>query len=224
MTKILIGTPAHDGRLDVWYTNSLINTVKMSFEKGVRIDPIYTSFDSLIQRARNSLFKIAVEQDYDYLFFIDSDVEWEPEWFYRILECPEDIVGAALVKKSDDNEGYTCKLLNKKLELNERKNLVKADGVGTGFLKFSRKAIHTLWDNSPEYKNEERMDDTPDRLVCNVEIKNGILISEDYILCNKAKQLGFDLWLDPTITINHMGPKKFRGDIDRFLRKAGYHV
>ena len=105
MTKILIGTPAHDGRLDVWYTNSLINTVKMSFEKGVRIDPIYTSFDSLIQRARNSLFKIAVEQDYDYLFFIDSDVEWEPEWFYRILECPVDIVGAALVKKSDDNEG-----------------------------------------------------------------------------------------------------------------------
>jgi len=224
MKKILIGTPAHDGRLDVWYTNSLINTVKMSFDKGVLIDPIYTSFDSLIQRARNSLFKIAVEQNYDYLFFVDSDVEWEPEWFYRILEYSEDIVGAALVKKSDENEGYTCKLLDKKLQLNERKNLVKANGVGTGFLKFSKKAIHALWNSSPEYKNEERLGDTPDRLVCNVEIKNGILISEDYILCDKAKQLGFDLWLDPTITINHIGPKKFRGDIHNFLRKTGYHV
>src|SRR5210317_1291874 len=142
MKRILIGTPSHDGRLDVWYTNSLINTVKMSFDKGVRVDPIYTSFDSLLQRARNSLFKIAVEQNYDYLFFVDSDVEWEPEWFYRILEYSEDIVGAALVKKSDENEGYTCKLLDKKLQLNERKNLVKANGVGTGFLKFSRKAIH----------------------------------------------------------------------------------
>ena len=173
MTKILVGTPAHDGRLDVWYTNSLVNTVKMSFEKDVHVDPIYTSFDSLIQRARNSLFKIAVEEDYDYLFFIDS-------------------VGSALVKKSDDQEGYTCKLVNKKLELNERKNLVKADAVGTGFLKFSKKAVHALWDNSPEYKNEEKMDDAPDRLVCNVEIRNGILISEDYLLCKKAKDLGFD--------------------------------
>jgi len=224
MKRILIGTPSHDGRLDVWYTNSLINTVKMSFDKGVLIDPIYTSFDSLIQRARNSLFKIAVEQNYDYLFFVDSDVEWEPEWFYRILEYSEDIVGAALVKKSDENEGYTCKLLDKKLQLNERKNLVKANGVGTGFLKFSKKAIHALWNSSPEYKNEERLGDTPDRLVCNVEIKNGILISEDYILCDKAKQLGFDLWLDPTITINHIGPKKFRGGIHNFLRKTGYHV
>ena len=126
------------------------------------------------------------DEDYDYLFFIDSDVEWEPEWFYRIIEYPEDIVGAALVKKSDDQEGYTCKLVNKKLELNERKNLVKADAVGTGFLKFSKKAVHALWDNSPEYKNEEKMDDAPDRLVCNVEIRNGILISEDYLLCKKV--------------------------------------
>ena len=224
MTKILVGTPAHDGRLDVWYTNSLVNTVKMSFEKDVHVDPIYTSFDSLIQRARNSLFKIAVEEDYDYLFFIASDVEWEPEWFYRIIEYPEDIVGAELVKKSDDQEGYTCKLVNKKLELNERKNLVKADAVGTGYLKFSKKAVHALWDNSPEYKNEEKMDDAPDRLVCNVEIRNGILISEDYVLCKKAKDLGFDLWLDPTITINHMGPKKFIGNIDKFLQKLGYYV
>jgi len=96
--------------------------------------------------------------------------------------------------------------------------------VGTGFLKFSKKAIHALWDNSPEYKNEEKMDDTPDRLVCNVEIRNGILISEDYLLCKKAKDLGFDLWLDPTITINHMGPKKFIGNIDKFLQKLGYYV
>ena len=69
MKKVLIGTPAHDGRLDVWYTNSLVNTIKRSFSEGYSIDPIYTSFDSLIQRARNSLFKIAVEQNFDYLFF-----------------------------------------------------------------------------------------------------------------------------------------------------------
>ena len=68
------------------------------------------------------------------------------------------------------------------------------------------------------------MDDAPDRLVCNVEIRNGILISEDYLLCKKAKDLGFDLWLDPTITINHMGPKKFIGNIDKFLQKLGYYV
>jgi len=56
MRKVLIGTPSHDGRLDVWYTNSLLNTVRATYEteKDTYVHGIYTSYDSLVQRARNS--------------------------------------------------------------------------------------------------------------------------------------------------------------------------
>jgi glycosyltransferase involved in cell wall biosynthesis len=85
MRKVLIGTPAYDGKVDVWFAHSLVQTIKLSIEKGIQVNVIYPSYDSLVQRARNDLIKIALDGEYDDLFFIDSDVEWEPEWFFNIL-------------------------------------------------------------------------------------------------------------------------------------------
>ena len=79
MRKVLIGTPSYDGRIDVWFANSLVGTVKISEKQDIFVHAIYTSYDSLIQRARNSLFRLALQGGYDDLFFIDSDCEWEPE-------------------------------------------------------------------------------------------------------------------------------------------------
>jgi len=217
MRRVLIGTPSYDGRIDVWFANSLLGTVRMSYEKKIFVHAIYTSYDSLIQRARNSLVKLALDGGYDDLFFIDSDVEWEPEWFFRLLERPEPVVGAALIKKSG-TEGYTIKLIDKQLKYSEDKKLIQVDGVGTGFLKISRFALQKLWDMSDAYTSEGQ----EHRMICDIKVENGDLISEDYILCNKWKSLGYKTWVDPTITINHIGTKKFKGDFGAFIKKTGY--
>ena len=85
MRKVLIGTPAHDGRVDVWFANSLVNTIKLTAKKDVEINPVYMSYDSLVQRARNDLVRLALEENYDDLIFIDSDEEWDPEWIFKLL-------------------------------------------------------------------------------------------------------------------------------------------
>ena len=86
MRKVLIGTPSYDGRIDVWFANSLISTVKESIERDIHVHAIYTSYDSLVQRARNSLVKLALDGGYDDLFFIDSLLNlnyfYEPNWLY----------------------------------------------------------------------------------------------------------------------------------------------
>jgi glycosyltransferase involved in cell wall biosynthesis len=217
MRRVLIGTPSYDGRIDVWFANSLISTVKEAEKKGIFVHAIYTSYDSLIQRARNSLVKLALDGKYDDIFFIDSDTEWEPEWFFRLLERPEPIVGGALIKKTD-KEGYTVKLLDKQLKLSEDGKLIQADGVGTGFLKVSKFALEKLWLASDPYTSEGE----EHRMVFDIKVENGDLISEDYVLCNKWKNLGYKVWLDPTITCNHIGIKKFKGDLNKFLDKQGY--
>jgi glycosyltransferase involved in cell wall biosynthesis len=217
MRRVLIGTPSYDGRIDVWFANSLISTVKEAEKKGIFVHAIYTSYDSLIQRARNSLVKLALDGKYDDIFFIDSDTEWEPEWFFRLLERPEPIVGGALIKKTD-KEGYTVKLLDKQLKFSEDGKLIQADGVGTGFLKVSKFALEKLWLASDPYTSEGE----EHRMVFDIKVENGDLISEDYVLCNKWKNLGYKVWLDPTITCNHIGIKKFKGDLNKFLDKQGY--
>ena len=217
MRRVLIGTPSYDGRIDVWFANSLIATVKQAEKKGIFVHAIYTSYDSLIQRARNSLVRLALTGGYDDLFFIDSDCEWEPEWFFRLLDRPEPIVGGALIKKSD-KEGYTVKLTDKDLKWSEDKKLIQVDGVGTGFMKISRFALEKLWEISDPYMSEGE----EHRMICDIKVENGDLISEDYVLGNKWKSLGYKVWLDPTITLNHIGTKKFKGNFNKFIEKNGY--
>jgi choline kinase len=217
MRRVLIGTPSYDGRIDVWFANSLVQTVKIAEKEGIFVHAIYTSYDSLVQRARNSLVKLAIDGGYDDLFFIDSDTEWEPEWFFNILNRPEPIVGGALIKKTD-KEGYTVKLVDKKLKYSEDKKLLEVDGVGTGFMKVSKFAFDKLWGASDEYTSEGEKH----RMVFDIKVENGDLISEDYVLCNKWKSLGYKVWLDPTITCNHIGIKKFKGDFKKFIAKNGY--
>ena len=218
MRRVLIGTPSYDGRIDVWFANSLVNTVKIAEKRDIAIQPIYTSYDSLVQRARNSLFKIALEGNFDDLFFIDSDCEWEPEWFFNLLDRPEPIIGGALVKKDDQTEGYTVKIIDTKLKYSQDRKLIEVDGVGTGFMKISKFALEKLWEISEPYMSEGE----EHRMVCDIKVENGDLISEGYVIANKWKGLGYKVWLDPTITLNHIGIKKFKGNFSNFINKLGY--
>lgn len=217
MRRVLIGTPSYDGSVNVWYANSLLQTVKASYEENIFVHVIYTSYDSLIQRARNSLVRLAIEQQYDDLFFIDSDVEWNSEWFFRLLKRPEPIVGAALVRKSEE-EGYTVKIEDKKLKWSEDKKILCADGVGTGFLKVSRFALEKIWSISEPYTSEGKQE----RMVFDIKIQNGDLISEDYVLARKWQELGYKVWVDPTITLNHIGYKKYVGNLENYMKNLGY--
>lgn len=215
--KVLIGTPSYDGRIDTWFADSLVRTVKQADPKQINIHAIYPSYDSLIQRARNDLVRMAMDGGYDTLFFIDSDVEWEPEWFFRLLARPEPIVGAALIKKSDQ-ESYTVKIIKKNLTKSEDDVLVQVDGLGTGFLKVDRFALEKLWLMSEPYVH----DGVPNRMVFDLKIVDGDLISEDYVMCHKWQSLGYKVWLDPSITINHNGVKKYQGNLSSFLQRNGY--
>jgi hypothetical protein len=217
MRRVLIGTPSYDGRIDVWYANSLLETVKIAEKKNIHVHAIYTSYDSLIQRARNSLFRLALQGGYDDLFFIDSDCEWKSEWFFNLLDRPEPIVGGALIKKTE-KEGYTVKLVDKELKWSKDKKIIQVDGVGTGFMKVSRFALERLWEISEPYISEGE----EHRMICDIKVENGDLISEDYVIANKWKSLGYKIWLDPTITLNHIGTKKFKGDFAKFIEKHGY--
>lgn len=217
MKRVLIGTPSYDGRIDTWFADSLVRTIKESIHRKIQVDIVYPSYDSLIQRARNDLVRIALDGKYDSLFFIDSDIEWEPEWFFSFLERVEPIVGGALVKKSE-KEGYTVKITNKELKYSADKKLLDVDAVGTGFLKVDRFALDKLWLMSEPYFHEGKNN----RMVFDIKIENGDLISEDYIMCNKWKSLGYKVWLDPTITCNHNGVKKYKGNLKNYLNKNGY--
>jgi hypothetical protein len=187
-----------------------VNTVRVAQANDVFIHPVFMSYDALVQRARNDLIALAIEGEYDALIFIDSDMEWNPLWVMELLARPEDVVGGTARKKTDDAEIYVLKTSDLTVHPN---GLIKCEGLGTGFVKLSRKALQALWDNSPEYRNEGKVR----RMICNVEVVDGQLYSEDVSMFRKLNSLGFDCWLNPKMTCAHIGTKKFVGDLQRYL-------
>lgn len=208
--KVMIATPSYDGRLDVWYTNSLVNSIRLCQASNIYLHPIFVSYDSLIQRARNDCIKIAVEGDYDCMIFIDSDMEWDPEWIIELINRPEDIIGGTARKKTDEAELYCIKTKNFKKSEN---GLIKLMSIGTGFVKISREALRAVWEASEPYMNDGRAG----RMCCNVKVKDGELVSEDIVLFEKLGELGFDIWLDPKMCCGHVGTKKFVGNLEAFI-------
>ena len=214
MKKVLVGTPCYDGRIDVWYVHALMNTIKESYTYDVEIIPMWVSFDALLQRARNDTLHIALSQEYDELFWIDSDIEWTPSDFFKILNYPVDVVGATYPKKSSIEE-YVFNNLKKK---DPTTGLIEVDGLGTGFVKMSRAAMQYLWDVSDPYVDPK--DFIERRMVFDVVIENNGLVSEDIHAFKKLTKGGFKIWLDPDIICNHSGPKKYTGNFANWYNKT----
>lgn len=216
MRKVMIGSPSYDGRIDVWYTNSLVNTIKIAAEQGVEITPMWVSFDALIQRARNDTIQLALEGGFDDLIWIDTDIEWQPDWFFKLLNCPEDVVGGTYRKKGDREE-YVFRPKDG-ATINPVNGLLEVTGLGTGFVKMSRAAMQYLWDKSPMYIDQK--DNKERRMIFDVRLVGQDLMSEDIWAFQTLVKGGFKIWLDTAMTCNHTGPYKFQGDFVKWFREG----
>ena len=211
MRKVLFGTPTYDGRVHVEFLQSLMDTVKLAPHAEIALYPVQISGDALVQRARNDLFAMAMETECDDIVFMDSDQEWNAEWVMTLLNHPADVVGGVVVKKSD-TPGFNVKILPNGVSLDEN-GLMEVECIGTGFLRISRRAMQAVWDISPEYKDGDKVS----RMVFDIQIIDGELISEDNVFCRKWRGLGEKVYIDPTMTLNHIGSRKWGGNFLAYL-------
>jgi hypothetical protein len=174
------------------------------------------SYDSLVQRARNDIAKLALDQEVDDLVFIDCDVDWNPEDFFKLLEHDADVVGGIYPKKGDE-EDYPVKVLDGNMKF-EESGLVEVEGIATGFLRLTRKALQTVSDDSIEYTESHKP--KPIKMIFDIVVdEKGELISEDIVFCRKWRKLGGKVWLDPSIKLSHVGTKRWNGDFMSWLNK-----
>lgn len=212
----MLGTPCLDGRPEAFFANSVIQTIKLAARHGIDVAPILMSYDALVQRARNDIVKLALENDFDDLLMIDDDEEWDPAHAIALLQHQVDVVGAAVRKKTDDAELYNVKAASLPLQGDATRKLWIVDAIGTGFLRLTRRALGALWNCSEEY-----LDDYGQhcRMVFNVGVIGGRLWGEDTFMCQKLTQAGFKIHVDPTITVAHIGMKKYSGDFAQYIRR-----
>lgn len=213
MRNVMIATPSYDGTVTAQYHTASIESIKLGLARNVNFVPVVVCYDALVQRARNDLFAMAYQSGASDMIWIDADMEWNPQWLFDLLYAPHDVVGGAVRKKSDE-ESYNVKAMLDQLVPDEN-GLMRVQGIGTGFLRLSRKAIEALWNGSSRYLHEgqER------RWICEVELDGTDLVSEDILMCRKLAAAGFPIYLNPVITCSHIGTKQWHGSFLHWLAR-----
>ena len=216
LRQVLVAAPSYDGKVNVWHATALNETSKLGLMRGVNVSAVYMSYDALVQRARNDIFKLAVDAQVDDLVFIDCDVDWQPQDFFKLLDHDVQIVAAPIIKKSDAQHTYSVKMLGDyKIQDN---GLVEVDGCATGMMRVRSDAMHRIWASAEEY--QERHKDEPSRMVFDVKLIDGELISEDIVFCKNWVDMGGKVYIDPTINCGHSGEKRWISNFSEWIKIA----
>lgn len=197
----MIATPSYDGKVDVRYADALIGTFR-SAPPDISIFPVFIPGDALVQRARNSLCKMALDAEVDDVVFIDGDMAWQPDGFFRLLSHAEDVVGGLYRQKTDQQTLVFRPKEGKKID---DRGLLEVAAVGAGFLRISSSALKKLWKASHEYNDGP----VKIRSVFEIAIEHGELLSEDVSLCHKWTALKGKVYLDPGVLCEHVGTKVY---------------
>ena len=82
MKKIFVATPTYNNKLDLGYVQSMF-----SIQNKVKNYEVKFNFitGSLINRCRNELLALFLNSDYDYIFFIDSDLSDFADGFHDVV-------------------------------------------------------------------------------------------------------------------------------------------
>lgn len=214
---IAILSPSYDGKVACNFSISIAEVFRIaaSTRPDLDIRLNYWMYNALVQTSRNNLFSDAYHNEVDDIVFIDGDQSFEPEAFFKVIDANVDVIGIPVRMKTEE-ERYNIRPENlDSIEYDFDLDLLEVERIGTGFLRLSRKAMQALWDASESYDE----DGIERKMICNIQIINGGLISEDIQMCDKLKDAGFKIYVDVAYTCNHFGTKCFKGDYSDYFHK-----
>jgi len=211
--RIMIGTPCYDGKLELDFMTSIFKTMELCILNEIEMTLKTIVGCSLIQKARDELFRMAYEAEVDDLIFIDADQGWEQKDFGNLISPTVDVIGGAVVSKNDLTH-YNVKTFDKKYDFYY--GLIDARAVGTGFMRISKRAIKMMWDASEKYTDHGK----EYRHVFETKVVDGQLLGEDVAFCQKWRDLGEKVYVHPDINVSHTGKKTWYGDFKKYVEIA----
>jgi len=201
--SILICTPCYGGKATVPYMKSLLDLQAALIDGNVDHDFLFTSNESLIQRARNTSVATFLKTHYQKLLFIDSDIEFSPEDVSKLWNMDCDVaVGAYSMKRMDKpvSAWKDGNLVN----LEDLDGITEVDYAGTGFMCIDRSVFVKMQEKFPELDHTEgHVGDC--HAWFNPQVLDGIYLSEDFEFCSKWRDMGGKILLDPSISLTHWG-------------------
>lgn len=204
--KVFVALPVYGG-LDPFFSQALIKLIHSApFEMALRMNP----GDSLVSRSRNTLTADFLESDCTHLLFIDTDLVFSGEQIQRLLEHDVDIVGGFYPKKQEGPIEWVCNACLPPQPVLPN-GLQEVRYMGTGFLLVKRTVFELMIDRlgrnigyKPDHRDRREHDFWA---VGPYHYPDGSCryLSEDWMFCQRALDLGFTVWGDTRVVLKHVG-------------------
>ena len=215
--SLFIALPAYDFKVSLKLAVSLAKFSRASAEHGIDIQIGSICGCSVVSRARNLLAKDMLESKCDFLLFIDSDINFEPDDIFRLMAWgtdPKKGIVAAVPRTRNESKVYIATLdydTNGDLTMNGM-GLVRAKRVATAFMLVRREVFETLEKKHPEWAYYDSKTDRTLSCMFDFQLADEGYIGEDFLFCDRVRSHGFEVWIDPSITLGHMGVQEYVGN------------
>lgn len=210
MKSLFIALPIH--RFWAHESQAGLEACLLHSEKKIQLLTLRKMYEeSLIQRARNTLIKDYLEKSKaEYFFFMDDDVvPINHDALELLTESGKDIIAGAYIMKKPPYKPTFYPLAGAEIpDLRGKKEPIEVQYVATGFTLYSREVCRAVYD-AHQYPFD-----------CMHVSPIGYL-SEDWVFCHRARELGFKCFIHPLVELGHLGTYAYSMNDYYFFRERG---
>ena len=232
--KVYVATPCYD-MMRIETCVSLLDMFSALGGSGIecKFKSVKTS---LVTHGRNLLTCGFLNSGFDYMLFVDADVEFKPEAVMRMLVPEKDIICTPYrVKNKPEVPEYAVKFKDSKDIKIEPFDLVEIEEGPAGLMLIHRKVFERLMDKRPELKinfdkaTRDKMNkeigaetDAIDKYMYNFwdttfNLDIGEWKGEDLSFCAMARQEGFKIYANLDSWTTHHGSHGWKGRFGDYL-------
>ena len=222
--SLFIAMPCYDS-VKINTMLSVIKLVQQLGKSGIECG-IHTMKSPLIHQARNYLTSVFLTTEYQYLLFVDSDVEFEPEAVIRMIVAKKNIVCTPYRVKSPqiDTHIYTVEFKDPKNILVLAEGLVEIEAGPTGLMLIDRKVFERIIKNHPELKIRNKATPKAEKShefyynFFDFGFNDGYAMGEDVSFCRLARDNDFRIFANIESSTTHHGAYAWKGTFGESLK------
>jgi hypothetical protein len=207
---VLIATPGT--KLEADYVDSLVKTLEECGKKNISYRWL-NGKSSLVHHAReltatggdgftlnpNHKGPLGDSITYNKIFWIDSDIQWKPEDFFKLYYSDLEVVSGAYLLAN--GKTTAVHLINSQLPLSKKdamkmKDVCQAQTIGFGFVAVKSGVFEKIERPWFSHLSQEITND--------LGIKIYDSVGEDISWCIKASNCGVPIYFDPSVLVNHI--------------------
>jgi len=243
---VMIATPCYGGQLTEAYLHGILNTISVANKYKFQVHLNTMGNESLITRARNTLVTQFLDLDkkepdrFTHLMFIDSDIGFNGEAVWKLLNSGHDVACGIYPRKSVDWDsvksfaekgqldnleqkalGYNLNLSNP-LNIRVENGFAEVLDAATGFMCIKKEVFYKMIEAYPNLKytsdqiiNNDRFssDNCYALFDCIIDEKSNRYLSEDYAFCRLWQKIGGKIYADVQSPLTHYGTYAFKGHV-----------